>query len=207
MIRASTTPRAAPMKGPRTVKCKAKGCLARFVPGADPRVTWCSEDCGLSIAMAAGEKRRAVLARADRAETRARKEAVKRRADHLADAQKAFNAWVRERDAHLPCICCGKFDVSDSLVGGGWDAGHYLSRGSHPHLRFDERNVFRQRKGCNRPGGTTKEAFRRGVVDRIGLAAVEALEADQTPARWTVDELIAIKKLYQLKLKQLRANK
>lgn len=197
--------RKTPAKGPRTVKCAAKGCMHRIVPDPDkPIVTWCSIDCGATVALAAGAARAAKLAKADRADTKARKEKAKRRADHLKEAQAAFNAWVRARDAALPCICCGKTEVSNTGVGGGWDAGHYLSRGSHSHLRFDERNVFRQRKGCNRPGGTTAAAFRLGVIKRIGLAAVEALEADQTSRKWTVEQLQEIKATYKLKLKQLK---
>jgi hypothetical protein len=84
------------------------------------------------------------------------------------------------------------------------DAGHYLSRGSAEHLRFNENNVFGQRKNCNRPGGTTRAAFRAGVIARIGLAAVEALEADQTVAKWTIEDLKAMKKAYQAKLKELK---
>lgn len=129
---------------------------------------------------------------------------LKRRADYLKEAQTAFNAWVRLRDDALPCICCGKFSDSTAGVGGKWDAGHYLSRGSHPHLRFDERNVFKQRKGCNRPGGTTAASFRLGVIKRISLEAVEALESDQAERKWTVPELQAIKLDYTARLKQLK---
>lgn len=208
MLRTSAIQRTAPdarpkpAKGPRTVKCRAKGCMHRMLP--NPKAPWCSEDCSVTVALAAGAERRLKLARADRAATKARKKALMTRAEHLAEAQTAFNAWVRARDAALPCICCGKCEVSNTGAGGGWDAGHYLSRGSHPHLRFDERNVFRQRKGCNRPGGTSAAAFRLGVIKRIGLAAVEALECDQTPGKWTIEELQEIASIYKAKLKALK---
>ncbi len=139
----------------------------------------------------------------ERAQIRTRKEAVKPRGVLIAEAQAAFNAFIRARDEGLPCICCGQ-PFSPQIPGGSADAGHYLSRGSAPHLRFDERNCFAQRKNCNRPGGTTRQAFRAGVVERIGLAAVEALEADTTVQKWTADDLRAIRKTYQDKLKALR---
>lgn len=188
-------PAYASVKVPRTRKCAVKGCCERFTPRNMAHKA-CGPEHAAIVALHARQK-------AERMSDRDRREAIKTRGDHIAETQAVFNAWVRLRDADLPCICCGKSNVSNDGVGGGWDAGHYLSRGSHPHLRFDERNVFRQRKGCNRPGGTSAAAFRLGVIARIGLAAVEALEADQTPAKWSIDDLKAIKAEYRAKLKAL----
>lgn len=138
----------------------------------------------------------------ERAQIKTRKEAAKPRGKLIAEAQTAFNAFIRARDAGLPCICCGR-PFEPEKPGGSADAGHYLSRGAAPHLRFEENNCFAQRKNCNRPGGTTRQAFRTGVVARIGLAAVEDLEADTTVRKWTSDDLRAIRALYVQKLKAL----
>lgn len=181
----------------RLRKCTIKSCRKPFEPRSMTHKV-CGPECAQELAQLERQK----------AERKADKEKLakfKRKADHVADCQKAFNAWVRFRDRNLPCICCGRRASSTSLTGGAWDAGHYLSRGSHPHLRFDERNVFAQLKGCNRPGGTTAASFRAGVISRIGLAAVEALEADHEPRHYTVDELIALTAHYKQKLKELKA--
>ena len=53
--------------------------------------------------------------------------------------------------------------------------------GSAAHLRFDERNAHAQRKVCNRWGAGRAVDYRIGLVARIGLAAVEALESDNAP--------------------------
>jgi hypothetical protein len=185
-------------------KCAVRTCRADFVRPA-PFVTWCSPECGTLLAMAKLEKQKRETATAERKDRQQKLAKFKRKADHVADCQKAFNAWVRFRDRNEPCIDCGKFASSDALTGGVYDAGHYLSRGSHPHLRFDERNVFKQLKGCNRPGGTTAASFRAGIVARIGLADVEALEADNEPRHYTVDQLIALTAHYKQKLKELKA--
>nr|WP_315249281.1 recombination protein NinG [uncultured Duganella sp.] len=185
-------------------KCAVRTCRAEFVRPA-PFVTWCSPECGTVLAMAKLEKQKQAAVTAERKDRQQKLAKFKRKADHVADCQKAFNAWVRFRDRDEPCICCGRRASSVSLTGGAWDAGHYLSRGSHPHLRFDERNVFAQLKGCNRPGGTTAASFRAGVIARIGLAAVEALEADQDSRHYTVDQLIALTAHYKKKLKELKA--
>lgn len=191
-------------KAARAKKCKVRTCRAEFVP-LRPFEDWCSPECGEVMAMAKIAKQKESTAKAERKDRQEKLAKFKRKADHVADCQKAFNAWVRFRDRFEPCIDCGKHASGDSLTGGAYDAGHYLSRGSHPHLRFDERNVFKQLKGCNRPGGTTAASFRAGVVARIGLAAVEALEADQEPKHYTVDQLIAKTAHYKKLLKELKA--
>ena len=185
-------------------KCAVRTCRAEFVRPR-PFETWCSPECGAALAMAKIEKQRQASALADRKDRKEKLDKFKRKTDHVADCQKAFNAWVRFRDRDEPCIDCGKFATGGSLTGGAFDAGHYLSRGSHPHLRFDVRNVFKQLKGCNRPGGTTAASFRAGVVKRIGLAAVEALESDYEPKHYTVDQLIAMTAHYKKLLKELKA--
>ncbi|RFP19169.1 recombination protein NinG [Duganella sp. BJB475] len=185
-------------------KCAVRTCRAEFVR-PQPFVTWCSPECGTVLALAKIEKQRQAAGKAERKSDKEKLEKFKRRADHVADCQKAFNAWVRFRDRKEPCIDCGRRAGAGSLTGGDWDAGHYLSRGSHPHLRFDVRNVFKQLKGCNRPGGTTAASFRAGVIARIGLAAVEALEADNEPRKYSVDQLIAMTAHYKQLLKNLKA--
>lgn len=178
-----------------TLKPKRCGyCHSIFMP-ARPMQAVCSPICA----------RRQVFAKKveERTQIRTRKEAVKTRGTLISEAQTAFNAFIRARDAGKPCICCGKA-FEPEKPGGSADAGHYLSRGSAPHLRFDENNCFAQRKNCNRPGGTTRQAFRAGVVARIGLEAVEALEADTTVRKWTADDLREIKKTYAAKARELK---
>jgi hypothetical protein len=142
----------------------------------------------------------------DRAEAKvalkARKAALKRIPDLIAEAQVEFNAFIRLRDADQPCICCGK-PLGFGDVGGRYDAGHYRSTGSASHLRFDERNCHAQRKACNRYGAGRAVDYRAGLIGRIGLEAVEALEADNTPKKWQRDELIAIRAKYAQKRKEL----
>lgn len=138
----------------------------------------------------------------DRADTKALKQALKRIPDLLKEAQTAFNAWVRARDADERCISCGVL-LSREAIGGGFDAGHYRSRGSAKHLAFHEDNCHGQCKRCNRYGAGMAVDYRIGLVRRIGLERVEALEASNEPHKWQRDELIAIKAQYVEKLKVL----
>ena len=85
----------------------------------------------------------------------------------------------------------------------GWDCGHYRSTGSASHLRFHEDNAHRQLVICNRYGAGRAVDYRIGLIARIGLERVEALEADNTPHKWTAEELREIKARYKAKLKQM----
>ena len=89
-------------------------------------------------------------------------------------------------------------------IGGRYDAGHYRFTGSASHLRFDEANCHAKRKQCNRYGAGRAVDYRIGLIKRIGRERVEALEASNSPRKWTRDELIAIKEIYFLKLKALQ---
>lgn len=180
----------------RTRKCAVKSCRQPFEPRSMTHKA-CSPDCAAALVQM--EKARTV--KRERQEGLAK---LKRRADHLKDAQKALNAYVRSRDAALPCICCGEFPQGESFTGGAWDAGHYRSVGSAPHLRFNEDNVHRQRKHCNRDGAGRAVDYRIGLIARIGLARVEALEADQEPRKYTIPELQQITATYRAKLRELK---
>lgn len=138
-----------------------------------------------------------------RAKVRTRKEAIKTIPVLIKEAQHAFNAYIRERDKEQPCICCGK-PLGEGDVGGAFDCGHYRSTGSASHLRFNESNAHAQRKQCNRWGSGRAVDYRIGLVSRIGAEAVEALEADNEPHKWTREELIQIRDTYRAKLKELR---
>lgn len=155
--------------------------------------------CGIRCA----RKVPVVARKAEAQRDRQRREALKRRGDWLKEAQAAFNAYVRARDSDKPCICCGGLGAGWSR-GGEWDAGHYRSVGSAPHLRFDEANVHRQLKRCNRHGAGRAVDYRIGLIARIGLAEVERLEADQTPRHYSIPELREIRDAYRKKLRELQ---
>lgn len=188
---------------PKATKLKTcKICKTQFYP-ARPLASCCSPMCALDLVRSKNEKAAKIAVIKDRKETKQKLETHKKRGEWIAEAQTAFNVWVRLRDAGKPCICCGR--IKDSLaVGGTWDAGHYRSRGSAPHLRFDERNVHAQLKYCNRHQSGNVVGYRLGLIERIGLDAVEALEADQTPRKYSIDDLKAIKAKYAVKAKELK---
>lgn len=171
-----------------------KHCGKPFAP-VRPMQSVCSPRC-------AAQKVKADKAQ-ERAQIRTRKEAIKTIPQLIAEAQHAFNAFIRERDKHHPCICCGR-PLGDADVGGAFDCGHYRSVGSAPHLRFDERNAAGQAKVCNRYGAGRAVDYRIGLIARIGREAVEALESDNRIHKWTREELTAIRDTYRKKLKEMK---
>lgn len=180
---------------------KCKVCGSEFVP-SKPMQKVCSLACALTIASLAKAKRERTALAADKRATREKLDGMKTKGKLVAEAQAEFNRYIRLRDAGQPCICCGQ-PMGEGVPGGSVDAGHYRSRGSAPHLRFDERNVHAQRKQCNRYGSGNVVGYRLGLIERIGLPAVEALEADNAPRHYTCDQLRQIKADYARKAREL----
>ena len=188
-------------KLPKLKKCRV--CQDLFAP-AMPMARVCTPFCAMTYARSVTGKAKKIAAVKDKRETKTKLEALKTRGQWVAIAQTAFNAYVRARDAGRPCICCGRMSAGETH-GGDWDAGHYRSRGSAPHLRFDERNVHAQLKQCNRYQSGNVVGYRAGLIQRIGLDALEALESDQALRKHSIAELQAIKADYIEKTKQLKA--
>ena len=94
-------------------------------------------------------------------------------------------------DAAAPAVLPG------AAVGGAFDAGHYRSVGSAKHLEFDPRNVHGQCKRCNQYLGGDPVRYRIGLIARIGLAEVEALECDEMPRKLTRDQVREIRDHYR----------
>lgn len=185
--------------------CANRSCKAKFTK-TKPMQTVCSWQCGQAVAEMKRLKEAAKREQEERKKTRVIREALKSRSQWIKEAQHAFNAFIRVRDADKPCICCGK-PLGDEAIGGGYDCGHYRSVGSAPHLRFDPRNAHAQRKQCNRYGAGRAVDYRIGLIARLGADVVAALEADNTIRKYTIDDLKAIKAEYKAKLKMLLADK
>jgi len=187
-------------------KCKAPGCGQRFKPTMTTQKV-CSIACAKAMAKDPKLQKVAakVITKQARQDLQKRREKLKTRREHMAEAQAAFNAYIRERDAGLPCISCDSNPSDHDLITGSrWDAGHYRSVGACPELRFEPFNVHRQCVKCNRNLSGNAVEYRIRLVKRIGADQVEWLEGPHKPQRLTIEDLQAIKALYRQKLKDLR---
>ena len=152
------------------------------------------------------EKHRKVKAKMQRERITAKKEALKTKGEWTRDLQRVFNEFIRLRDSDQDCISCDASNASlaEKWRGGKWDAGHYRSTGSAPHLRFSEANCHKQCKRCNNQLSGNIVEYRKRLIKRIGVEAVEAIEANQTPLRLTVEDIKAMLKEYRAKVRQLK---
>ena len=190
---------------------KCPECGEKYQPTRQMQPCCDNMECKASYAIRhieATRKRRRMqemnVQKADRKVIKLKLDAIKPRGKLIAEADRAFCAYIRFRDqlAGYLCISSGKpLDWSGNNV----DAGHYRSRGSATHLRYDERNCHAQSKHDNRYISGNAVDYRIGLIARIGLAEVEALEADQKPRKYSNDDLIAINAKYVAKLKALKA--
>ncbi len=180
---------------------KCANCGENFRPFSS-MVKWCGPECGAALAIKKLEKAQAKAVQDEKRKTRAQLEALKTIPQLKKEAQREFNRYIRARDRGRDCICCGKPLVFGE-IGGAVDAGHYRSTGSADHLRFNEDNCHAQRSDCNRYGAGRAVDYRIGLLRRIGLARVEALEANNTGIKWTREMLRGIRDTYRAKAKEL----
>ncbi len=175
-------------KNPKAKPCEV--CQRLFVPDRMGQVV-----CRPACAMKKVRKEKAQ----ERAQVRSRKEAIKTLADLKREAQTALNRWiVQVRDADKPCISCGRHHE------GQWHAGHYMSRGAAPQHALNPLNVHKQCAPCNTYLHGNLIAYRVRLIELIGLQAVEELEADNAPHKWTREGLIEVRDTYRAKLKELK---
>lgn len=150
-------------------------------------------------------KNKAKREKVERKETKVKIEKLAKKPELTVKAQKAFNAYIRARDYGKPCISCDNPIKWDSgATGGVCDAGHWLSVGARVNLRFNEDNCHAQCKYCNNQLSGNAANYRIGLVKRIGLERVEALECDHKLHHYTKDDLREIEKIYKNKLKMLK---
>jgi hypothetical protein len=173
--------------------CKCKVCGAEFTK-TRPLQNWCSIECAVTLGQQALAKKKAKEQAQDRKETRQKLDAMQTKPELVKKAQTAFNAFIRARDAGKPCISCGKPSSNEA---NGWDSGHFRSVGSAPHMRFVEDNCAKQCKKCNQFLSGNHVAMRVGLIERIGLARVEQIEADNTVRKYTHEGLREIAKQYR----------
>ncbi len=176
------------LKPKRTSKCRI--CKHEYVKRSISHKV-CSPTCAIELN---AKNKKLKDAKIDKV----RKEVLKSLSDLKQDAQTVFNAFIRERDKELPCISCGR------STGCKINAGHYLSVGSHPQLRYNEQNCWLQCEYCNTYKSGNQAAYRIELVKRIGLPFVEALESDQAIKKWTREELKELKITYREKLRSLK---
>jgi len=176
--------------------CKNNNCKMKFTPEREFQNT-CGLDCALSYQATLEKKRQ----ENNKKDTR---RALKQFNDSdirllRKKTQDAYNDYVKQRDKNEPCISCG-YAGEDRV----WQAGHYMDRGKHTALAFNEDNVHKQCIQCNFFLHGNKEKYRKGLIKKIGIEKVSWLETSIKIKRWTVEEFKELITKYRAKIKQYK---
>jgi hypothetical protein len=180
-------------KPPKPKKCKC--CPEKFIP-RNSLQTVCSPKCAIQLANQLSERKQKRQEKEQRAAWNKRKADVKPLSHWINMTQRAFNDWIRARDGDI-CISCG------STTATSYHAGHYRTTAAASQLRFDENNVHSQCSACNVHHSGAIGPYRINLIAKIGLQRVLALESNNTPHRYTREELGAIRARYRALLRAL----
>jgi hypothetical protein len=175
-------------------KCKECGELFQKLR---PLQSVCGYECSILKAKKDTKKKQDKKLKEINKDVRERKEKLKTTSDYLKELQVVFNQWIRLRDKDLPCISCGKFNGSEQ-------AGHYMSVGGCPELRFNEDNVHGQCIRCNMYLHANLIPYRQNLIKKIGISSVEWLESNHEPKHYNKAELIGMKVQYKQRIKDMK---
>lgn len=181
------------IKPPKPKKCKC--CPEKFIP-RNIRHICCSPACAYQYAIQQSERKKKEREKADRIAWNKRKADVKPLSHWISMTQRAFNDYIRARDGDI-CISCG------STTAVSYHAGHYRTTAAASQLRFNEDNVHSQCSACNTHHSGNIGPYRINLITKIGLQRVLALESNNTPHRYTREELDGIRAHYRALLRAL----
>ncbi len=126
---------------------------------------------------------------------------VKDRSDYrkklIKELETQFNRFIRSRDCPGICISCTNFVTTDTC-----DAGHFW-RVHYSALRFDERNVNAQCRGCNNWKSGNENEYRLGMVAKYGEDVVTELDTNRNNEwSWDIDWLEEQIETYKQKINE-----
>lgn len=174
---------------PKPKFCKYKPCNKEFINYNSVSRKYCSYSCE-----AKDTKDKEVDQK-----VKQMKENLKGHSYYIQFLQVVFNTFIRVRDKGKDCISC------DSKLDDKYHAGHYLSTGAYPNLRFEETNVHGQCIRCNMHLHGALIPYTEKLPKRIGLDAYyELLEKRKQEKKYTIPEIKELIKLYRDKTKALQ---
>ena len=183
----------------KTIRPKTcRVCKCKFQPRMS-LATVCGVPCAQALAVSIRGKAAKVAAVKERKDTKDKLNKLKSRSTWAKEAQTAFNAWVRARDAGSACISCGRHHQGQN------HAGHYLSVGARPELRYEPLNVWLQCAPCNTHLSGNAVLYRQALLLKIGAEKLDWLEGPHPTRHYTVDNLKALKADYTGMAKALKA--
>lgn len=169
-----------------------KDCKKEFQPfkPMQSRCVPCAIKKGQKDAQRQREKVQEASRKAFNKETKQRRDKLKTRGDWAKEAQTEFNRYIRGRDYGNACISC------DGKTGAKMNAGHYLTVGAHPEMRYEELNCNLQCEHCNSHLSGNIVEYRKRLIIKIGADKLDWLEGPHEAKKYTIDDLKEIKRKY-----------
>lgn len=184
---------------------KRAGCKICGKPLFRSTAKVCSVSCSLEYNLKYPEKVKSFIEQQEakqwKEEKKRRKEKLKTLGQYEKEAKTVFQRWVRLRDQGLGCVSCG---TMNSPV---WDAGHWWKAELYSGLIFDPDNCHKQCRKCNFYLDGNEGNYREGLVKRYGVefvARILAIKDKLRDHKYSKEELIRIKEMYQQKINQLK---
>lgn len=183
-------------------RCKHKPCTTELPPARQctdiiQKKGFCGLDCLAEHGREKAQKRREAK---NREYVRKGREKLKTRSDYAREAQQAVNAYVRLRDMGKPCVSCDKPDDGTHQR----HASHYRSVGACSSLRFNLKNIYASCQQCNTAKSGNIIEYRLRLRERYGSDLVEWLESQNGEARYSVDYLKRLKRVFNKRVRMLK---
>lgn len=165
---------------------KCKVCRKEFKPLFSSLQKTCIDPaCVYQWGMKVKEKTEKKTKKQARLEKISGRERLKTKSDYERELQSEINAIVRLIDFGHPCIATG-------TMNGKMNAGHFLSVGSHPSVRFNLLNIWIQSEHSNSHKSGDSLRYRDGLEELYGKEFTDNLYSHlkQTePIKLTIEEL------------------
>lgn len=183
---------------PKLRKCKA--CKKEFSP-SKPMQKVCGFDCAVDLGVAEKQKARRIEQVKERRADRVKREKLAPISTFKKRAEKAINAYVRERDSHLGCVSCDKPANWD----GQWHASHFRSVGAASAVRFNLWNIHKACWICNKLYSGRIDQYTPEIVSRIGQDRVDWLKSQNQITKYSREYLERLTRIFNKKTKRLRS--
>jgi hypothetical protein len=111
--------------------------------------------------------------------------------------------YIRLRDKYKPCISCNESWHDE------FQAGHFYKAELYSSLKFEEKNINGQCKGCNLHKEGNESGYRVGFIKRYSKGELDLLDSKallekKDGFKWDRIKLQQIQKYYKQKIKELK---
>lgn len=180
---------------PKVKTCAYEKCGREFLP-VRPMQQVCGPLCAGRLVKARALERK----RQEQAETRARKDAIKRIAVLESECRDIVQEIARIRDRDDGCISCHVGPNYDGI----WHGSHYRSHGGCSSLQFHLWNIHKSCEQCNFFKGGNVAEYHPRLVEKIGADRVDWLDDQPKSRKFSREYLLRFKQVMGKRLRRMK---